>query len=78
MLKKILNLKGVYQLSKDEQSEYLGGGRGGSGCCDPAVTCCVPQPIPSGCTSCANPAPGCQFAYGTYNCPNPVYASCCI
>jgi len=80
MLKKILNLDGVQKLDKDEQSSLFGGTLrpGGGGCCDPSISCCVPQPIPGGCLGCATADPNCTFAYGTLNCPDPEFQSCCI
>jgi hypothetical protein len=58
MLKSILNLKNLQQLSKTQQAKINGGGL--SQCCNPALRCCNSNPAYNG--------NNCQYFNGTRHC----------
>ena len=79
MLKDILGMYGVHELSKKEQSTFFEGSKTVElWCCNPTYACCMPQPIPYGCASCGTPDYNGVYVYGTSNCPLPSGLALCI
>lgn len=58
MLRNILNLESIQQLSKSQQSNINGGGL--SQCCNPELRCCNSNPMYNG--------NNCQYLNGTRYC----------
>jgi hypothetical protein len=61
MLKNILKLEGAQKLTKNEQKSIKGSGRGGNPCCDPELSCCIPNGYWDGVN-------GCRFISSFENC----------
>ncbi len=67
MLKNILKLSGVQSLNATQKKEITGGNFQAARCCNPALSCCVPTPVPVSCNV-INYNSRCTFQYSTNCC----------